>query len=460
MLRQYLQLTTVSSHFRGTARLVLVNTHPQGSYSTKLDEMFLVRLKHTHGNCWQPEIWVSPPGPKTTAPATLASPGRGIPYRHYGTLSQERQDVRGPVKYLSPPFHSPPLSPTSLSPRPQSGSAALPLRERERVGSIGGITQSTPTPPAWGGTSRVDRSWGLRLLTAGGREGYGSPGGGTPGSWTEQPQTVARDTVSISSADFVIPRAGTPPPNPEPSLPTSPTMLSHSTPPRPSEDSRDLEGHETSSSDVGANPFTDDSNQRGLGWLVSKNKYASKDAPKSGTVNPTDLYADDGLDIVSNPRLEPPSRHATFSYRDPDPPWRSGKPPVSLTTYGVPPLCPRATGYRMYFLTDNLSKLQPTSNQPVSRRSLSRSRALYLPPSPPPPPAPPSRSPSRSPSPVSVLSSPHLAAAIQTTTQLSVENVRLLDHLPQRTNGHHSYRLKSASRILGIFLAWPGRPSG
>ena len=76
----------------------------------------------------------------------------------------------------------------------------------------------------WGDALSDVGSWDENLFAAGGgREDRGSGEGDNRGQWADYLQTVG-DTMTIASADFVMPRAAPLPPNP--SLPTIPTMPS------------------------------------------------------------------------------------------------------------------------------------------------------------------------------------------------------------------------------------------
>ena len=77
---------------------------------------------------------------------------------------------------------------------------------------------------AWGDAASDAGSWDEKIFAGGGgREDRGSGEGENNGPWTEYLQTVG-DTMTIASADFIMPRAAPPPPNP--SLPTIPTVPS------------------------------------------------------------------------------------------------------------------------------------------------------------------------------------------------------------------------------------------
>ena len=76
----------------------------------------------------------------------------------------------------------------------------------------------------WGDALSDVGSWDENLFAVGGgREDRGNGDGDNRGQWADYLQTVG-DTMTIASADFVVPRAAPLPPNP--SLPTIPTMPS------------------------------------------------------------------------------------------------------------------------------------------------------------------------------------------------------------------------------------------
>jgi len=79
--------------------------------------------------------------------------------------------------------------------------------------------------PAWGDVVSDVGSWDEKVFAGGGgREDRGSGEGDNNGPWTEYLQTVG-DTMTIASADFVMPRAAPTPPNPSlPTIPTAPSL--------------------------------------------------------------------------------------------------------------------------------------------------------------------------------------------------------------------------------------------